>query len=96
MKKGLLLICSLIVALSTYSAIPQLTKSTPLTLTAASEGFSQSANAKALVDGEWIRVSGKLVLDDRIEAKKDMLDKNPQLRGMYNENDDNHLKLIYK
>ena len=54
MKKGLLLICSLIVALSTYSAIPQLTKSTPLTLTAASEGFSQSANAKALVDGEWI------------------------------------------
>ncbi len=41
------------------------------------------------IDGEWIRVSGKLVLDDRIEAKKDMLDKNPSLRNMYDENDDN-------
>ena len=40
-------------------------------------------------DGEWIRVSGKLVMDDRVEAKKDMLDKNPSLRSIYNENDDN-------
>ena len=37
----------------------------------------------------WIRVSAKLVLDDRVEAKKDMLDKNPVLRQMYDENDDN-------
>ena len=27
--------------------------------------------------------------NNRIEAKKDMLDKNPELRGMYDENDDN-------
>ena len=40
-------------------------------------------------DGKWIRVSGKLILDDRIEAKKDMLDKNPDLRRMYDENDGN-------
>ena len=40
-------------------------------------------------DGKWIRVTGKLVLDDRIEAKKDMLDKNPDLRRMYDENDGN-------
>jgi uncharacterized pyridoxamine 5'-phosphate oxidase family protein len=40
----------------------------------------------AFNNGTWIRVSGKLVLDDRIEAKKDMLDKNPDLRSMYDEN----------
>ena len=38
-------------------------------------------------DGKWLRVRGKLIPDDRIEAKKDMLDKNPSLRGMYDEND---------
>ena len=43
----------------------------------------------AFKDGKWIRVSGKLIRDDRIEAKKDMLDKNPHLRQMYDENDDN-------
>lgn len=47
-------------------------------------------------NGEWIRVSGKLVLDDRIEAKKDMLDKNPELRRMYNENDDNTAVLYFE
>ena len=34
-------------------------------------------------DGKWLRVRGKLIPDDRIEAKKDMLDKNPSLRVMY-------------
>ena len=43
----------------------------------------------AFKDGKWIRVRGKLVLDDRFEAKKDMLDKNPGLRRMYSENDGN-------
>ena len=47
-------------------------------------------------DGKWIRVSGKLVLDDRIEAKKDMLDKNPELRNMYDENDDNTVVLYFE
>ena len=50
----------------------------------------------AFKDGKWIRLSGELVLDDRIEAKKDMLDKNPSLRGMYNENDDNTEVLYFK
>lgn len=50
----------------------------------------------AFIDGKWIRVSGELVPDDRIEAKKDMLDKNPSLRGMYNENDDNTIVLYFK
>ena len=42
------------------------------------------------------RVSGKLIPDDRVEAKKDMLDKNPNLRGMYNENDDNTIVLYFE
>ncbi len=50
----------------------------------------------AFKDGKWIRVSGELVPDDRVEAKKDMLDKNPNLRGMYNENDDNTIVLYFK
>ena len=43
----------------------------------------------AFKDGKWLRVEAKLVRDDRIEAKKDMLDHNPELRSMYDENDDN-------
>ena len=47
----------------------------------------------AFKDGKWIRVAGKLIPDERVEAKKDMLDKNPELRAMYNENDDNTIVL---
>ena len=50
----------------------------------------------AFKDGRWIRIEGKLVADDRIEAKKDMLDKNPDLRSMYNENDDNTIVLYFE
>ena len=47
-------------------------------------------------DGKWLRVSGKLIPDDRVEAKKDMLDKNPDLRRMYDENDDNTIVLYFE
>ena len=47
-------------------------------------------------NGEWIRLSVELVRDDRIEAKKDMLDHYPNLRGMYDENDDNTEVLYFK
>ena len=51
------------------------------------------ANPKAEIcafnGSEWIRVTGKLVSDDRVEAKKHMLDDYPDLRRMYDENDDN-------
>jgi len=41
-------------------------------------------------DGDkWLRVSGELKEDERIEAKKHMLDNYPMLRGMYNELDSN-------
>ena len=50
----------------------------------------------AFKDGKWIRVSGKLIKDERVEAKKYMLDKNPELRSMYNENDDNTIVLYFE
>ena len=45
---------------------------------------------------KWIRVSGELVVDDRVEAKKDMLDKNPVLRRLYSEYDENTIVLYFK
>ena len=47
-------------------------------------------------NGEWIRLSGQLIRDDRIEAKKDMLDHYENLRGMYSEFDDNTEVLYFK
>lgn len=38
---------------------------------------------------KWIRVQAVLVEDDRIEARKSMLDKYPQLKSMYSVNDGN-------
>jgi uncharacterized pyridoxamine 5'-phosphate oxidase family protein len=52
-----------------------------------------AANPKAelcaFCDGAWIRVACELIEDDRLEAKKSMLDAYPTLRGMYDENDGN-------
>ena len=39
--------------------------------------------------GTWIRVSGKLVEDPRIEAQESMLDANPSLKRMYAAGDGN-------
>ena len=50
----------------------------------------------AFKDGKWIRVSGKLIPDNRTEAKKHMLDSYPELRGMYSENDDNTIVLYFE
>ena len=48
-------------------------------------------------DGErWIRVSGKLIPDERVEAKKAMLDAYPELRSMYDENDDNTIVYYFQ
>ena len=43
----------------------------------------------AFKDGKWIRVACELIEDDRLEAKKSMLDAYPNLRNMYDENDGN-------
>ena len=51
------------------------------------------ANPKAEIcafhNGVWVRVAGELIEDDRVEARKSMLDAYPNLRGMYDENDNN-------
>lgn len=58
------------------------------------------ANAKVEIccfkDGKWLRVAGKLVRDDRKEAKKHMLDNYPDLRRMYSEDDDNTEVLYFE
>ena len=59
-----------------------------------------AANPKAEIcafkDGTWLRLACELVEDDRVEARKSMLDAYPMLRGMYNENDGNTQVLYIK
>ena len=43
----------------------------------------------AFKDGTWIRLTCELIEDDRVEARKSMLDAYPDLRHMYDENDGN-------
>lgn len=50
----------------------------------------------AFRDGMWLRVAAELVEDDRVEAKKSMLDDYTNLRGMYDENDENTQVLYLK
>ena len=50
----------------------------------------------AFKDGVWLRVAAELVEDDRVEAKKSMLDDYTNLRAMYDENDGNTQVLYLK
>ena len=50
----------------------------------------------AFHQGSWVRITGTLREDDRIEAKKSMLDAYPNLRGMYDENDGNTQVLFFE
>lgn len=50
----------------------------------------------AFGDGTWVRLAGTLVRDDRIEAKKHMLDAYPNLQTMYSATDDNTEVLYFK
>ena len=47
-------------------------------------------------DGVWVRLEGKVVRDDRIEAKASMLDANPVLKKMYSAEDDNTEVLYFE
>lgn len=51
---------------------------------------------KIFKDGVWLRLAGELVEDERIEAKRSMLDDYANLRAMYDENDDNTQVLYFK
>ena len=59
-------------------------------------GANPKAEICAFKDGVWVRIAGELIEDDRIEAKKSMLDAYPSLRNMYNENDGNTQVLYFK
>ena len=50
----------------------------------------------AFYQGAWIRIAGELVEDDRLAAKKSMLDAYPNLRAMYDENDGNTQVFYFK
>lgn len=40
-------------------------------------------------NNKWLRIEGKAIRDDRIEAKQSMLDANPVLKNLYSAEDDN-------
>ena len=58
------------------------------------------ANPKAEIctfaGGEWIRVSGELVEDDRLEARESMLEAYPSLKAMYAADDGNTEVFYFK
>lgn len=50
----------------------------------------------AFMAGKWLRLSGELVRDERVEAKASLLDAYPMLKGMYSAEDDNTEVLYFK
>jgi uncharacterized pyridoxamine 5'-phosphate oxidase family protein len=48
----------------------------------------------AMADGKWIRIEAVLVEDDRVEAKRHMLDAYPSLKSRYSA-DDNNTQVLY-
>ena len=50
----------------------------------------------SFIDGKWIRLEGKIVRDDRREAKVSMLEANPVLKKMYSADDDNTEVLYFE
>lgn len=59
-----------------------------------------AANPKAEIcafkDGVWLRVAGELADDNRVEPKKSMLEAYPELRAMYDPEDNNTEVLYFK
>lgn len=58
--------------------------------------INPNVEISAFLNGKWIRLEGKLVRDDRREAKASMLNNNPELRSMYSEDDDNTEVLYFE
>ncbi|BCN29120.1 pyridoxamine 5'-phosphate oxidase family protein [Anaeromicropila herbilytica] len=42
----------------------------------------------AMTGGSWIRLTGEVKADERVEAKQAMIDANPSLKNMYKADDD--------
>ncbi|MCD7833474.1 MAG: pyridoxamine 5'-phosphate oxidase family protein [Lachnospiraceae bacterium] len=49
----------------------------------------------AMSKGDWIRVCGTLVLDERVEAQESMLDAYPNLRKMYTTGSEGNTAVYY-
>lgn len=54
------------------------------------------AEVCAFKDGRWIRITGELIEDDRLEARQSMLDAYPSLQGMYAADDGNTQVLYFR
>ena len=50
----------------------------------------------AFHNGEWLRVAGELVEDDRMEARQSLLDAYPELQAMYKADDGNTEVFYFK
>lgn len=50
----------------------------------------------AFMKGEWLRVAGELIEDDRMEARQSMLDAYPSLQKMYAADDGNTQVFYFK
>ena len=61
-----------------------------------------AANPKAEIcafkadEGEWVRITGELIDDPRVEAEQSMLDANPFLKDKYTAGDGNTQVLYFK
>ena len=58
--------------------------------------INPNVEISSFLDGTWIRLEGRVVRDDRIEAKASMLDANPTLKSMYSAEDDNTEVLYFE
>lgn len=57
--------------------------------------MNPKAEVCAFSKGQWLRISGKLVNDDRREVKVAMLEKYPNLKTMYDPDDGNTQVLFF-
>lgn len=64
---------------------------------AVNEQIKANGNVEicAMKGDEWIRVSGTLVADDRVEAGESMLDAYPNLRNMYTTGENGNSVVYY-
>ncbi len=65
---------------------------------AVSKQISENGNVEicACNGGDWLRVSGELVEDDRREARVSMLEAYPELKAMYDPDDGNTQVFYFK
>ena len=59
-------------------------------------GINPKAEISAFDGQQWIRIAATLVNDDNIDAKRDMLENYPNLKAMYDAEDDNTQVLYLK